>query len=860
MIIPLFPEGGLASSVITTVWIGVFVLCFFNLRFGWVLSGLVVPGYLVPLLIVKPLAAGIIVIEAVLTFMLVWVFSEKIGKGRWPALFGRDRFMGLILASIAVRLTLDGFALPVIADWLAENWNQQLDWRSDLQSFGLIIVSLLANQFWKPGLARGLFAMVVTVGLTLLIVRFGLMEFTNFRISGVSYLYEGLASSILASPKAYMILVLTALYASHMNVKYGWDFSGILIPALIALQWYQPTKILTSFIEAGVIYLIAIAVLKLSIFANATMEGGRKLLLFFNISFAYKLILGHLLVLFSVEVKTTDLYGFGYLLATLIAIKAHDKQIFPRLMRTTLQVSLVGALAGNLFGFFLSSVLPMAGGSIANARIARDQPSMSAQQQLASQAIGSAYLQRWQGGAAPISRQSAETLTDLVQLLEGGLPPVEANSRASASGWQVVTLPDNIIAIMRSDGSGGDLLLYYPSSSGVVAINVPQPASVPGIALAAFAMRENQAARWLVLSAPMQPEAIGQPSVLAAFRAGSRLPEIDVIATDAGSFPSRPTATVAGRSAADIDLENLRKLVPRLQLRFASSDATENVRGNGAIIRLSDTDIAEVIASLSPGLSANVPACRIETVTTQSDPLDQMAELAFLRGEVTEPVLEGLALGKTPDTPRLAAQWLGLDLRPCSDPGGAQLWHLTSGSRNGGDFFFAPGSSETRIIHGFASIEGRGGNGDDVIPQPKAIRAALDLRSSWNAAVAMIAPDQSVYGGSQATAFGVINQSAIRLLGNRSGAIVQLRAPPDEAGLRIADSTAYLLPDRIKQADPVVDEVREALRKSGYDVARLAQNLATAGIEAPPENSLRYLTQSRNKRYAIVFIKANTLP
>ena len=28
----IFPEGGLASSVITTVWVGVFVLCFFNLR------------------------------------------------------------------------------------------------------------------------------------------------------------------------------------------------------------------------------------------------------------------------------------------------------------------------------------------------------------------------------------------------------------------------------------------------------------------------------------------------------------------------------------------------------------------------------------------------------------------------------------------------------------------------------------------------------------------------------------------------------------------------------------------------------------------------------------------------------------
>ena len=63
-VLPIFPEGGLASSVITTVWVGVWVLCLFNLRFGWVLSGLVVPGYLVPLIIVKPVSALVIPVIA----------------------------------------------------------------------------------------------------------------------------------------------------------------------------------------------------------------------------------------------------------------------------------------------------------------------------------------------------------------------------------------------------------------------------------------------------------------------------------------------------------------------------------------------------------------------------------------------------------------------------------------------------------------------------------------------------------------------------------------------------------------------------------------------------------------------------
>ncbi len=859
MTIPLFPEGGLASSVITTVWVGVFVLCFFNLRFGWVLSGLVVPGYLVPLLIIKPLAAGIIVVEAVLTFLLVWVFSEKIGKGRWPALFGRDRFMGLILASIAVRLTLDGFALPVLADWLAENWNQELDWRSDLQSFGLVIVSLLANQFWKPGLTRGLFAMIVTVGLTLLIVRYGLMEFTNFRISGVSYLYEGLASSILASPKAYMILVLTAMYASHMNVKYGWDFSGILIPALIALQWYQPTKILTSFIEAGIIYLIAIAVLKLPIFANRTMEGGRKLLLFFNISFAYKLILGHLLVLFAVEVKTTDLYGFGYLLATLIAIKAHDKQIFPRLMRTTLQVSLVGAVAGNLFGLFLSTVLPVAGANLANARITETPSSVSAEKQLAASAIGNAYLQRWQGGAAPISRQSADTLTDLVRLLEAGLPPVEANARASASGWQVVTLPGNVIAIMRSDGLGGDLLLHYPSSRGAIAINAPRPASAPGTAMAAFALRVNQDARWLVLSAPIQPEAIGQPSVLAAFRSGSSLPELDIIAATNSNFAiAQPIVEVAGRSAADIDIQALRAAIPSLQVRFSPSDTTENTRGDGAVIRLPKADIARLASSLSPTSPQSAGRCTVSALAPGAQPIKDMADLAFLRGEVAEPVLSAISGEPIPETSRIAAQWLGLGLNDCIDDDGAPLWHLASDLRSAGHYFFAPGLATGRIVHGFADAQTEGDDASQF--DRNAVRTARDFRRNWGAGIAMIAPTQQDYGGSQMTAFGVINQSAIRALGNRPGAIVQLRTPPSAADLKIAQGSAYVLSGRIQRSDTLADEVEAALRSGGYDVSRIARQQGTAGIEAPPENSLRYVSQSRNKRYAVVLIPAEQAP
>ena len=230
----LFPQGSLASSVITTVWVGVAVVAFFNLRFGWVLSGLVVPGYLVPLLIIKPWAAGVVLFEGVITYLLVWwMFEAGPRLGYWNSLFGRDRFFALVLVSVMVRIVFDAWLLPGLGEWVTSEFGLVFDYRSNLHSFGLVIIALIANQFWKTGLMRGLMPMLVTVGVTYLIVRYGLMTVTNYTVSNLGYMYEDIAASILASPKAYLILLTVAFVASRMNLLYGWDFSGILILSLI---------------------------------------------------------------------------------------------------------------------------------------------------------------------------------------------------------------------------------------------------------------------------------------------------------------------------------------------------------------------------------------------------------------------------------------------------------------------------------------------------------------------------------------------------------------------------------------------------------------------------------------------------
>ncbi len=355
--LPIFPEGALASSVVTTVWVGVFFVAFFNLRFGWPLSGLVVPGYLTPLLLVKPLSAVVVLAEGVLTYALVWFYSEFLARRcGWSSFFGRDRFFALVLTSVAVRLAMDGWLLPEFGEWFNQTFALAFDYRNHLHSFGLIIVSLIANNFWKSGLRRGLVPMATLIVLTYLTVRFGLIEFTNFNINSLGYAYEDIAVSVLASPKAYIILLTTAFIASRMNLLYGWDFAGILIPSLLALQWFQPSKIVTSLLEAIIVLLLASAASRLPIFRGVTMEGARKLLLFFNVSFLYKYVLAYLVLWWFPEQRISDLYGFGYLLPTLIAIKMHDKGIVVRMIRMTLQTSLVAAGLATLVGFAISLI------------------------------------------------------------------------------------------------------------------------------------------------------------------------------------------------------------------------------------------------------------------------------------------------------------------------------------------------------------------------------------------------------------------------------------------------------------------------------------------------------------------------
>lgn len=540
----IFPPGGLASSVVTTVWVGVFVVALFNLRFGWVMSGLIVPGYLVPLLLIKPVAVLIVVVEGTLTYALVWAYSEwfaqRTGMSRF---FGRDRFFALVLVSIAVRILSDGWALP----WLGEYLNQQAGWEFDYQnnlhSFGLIIAALVANNFWKTGFVRGAWSMLVTCFLTWLIVRYGLMELTNFSLSSIGFLYEDIASSFLASPKSYIILMLTAYLASRMNLHYGWDFSGILIPSLLALQWFEPLKILTSFVEAGIILLLADLVLRAPLFQRITVEGARKVLLFFNLSFLYKILLGHWFAWQWPHLQVSDYYGFGYLLPTLIAIKMHDKKIAARMSVSILQTSLAAALLAAGFGFVLTLLqvqdhLPQQARSIQAGHIQVPELDMSLRQALLlekqaayqSLTLAASARKNEQGQnqaywRAPDARQMQE-FARVLRLLQLAGPQISAADLQECAA----RLRDLHYKLRRS----GDILLLTENGTGPrrhywgsylinlgarnqFLIEVPLPLDEAGSLEAGLALFADQGARYLaVAGTARQAGEDGRANVLVA--------------------------------------------------------------------------------------------------------------------------------------------------------------------------------------------------------------------------------------------------------------------------------------------------------------------------------------------------------
>lgn len=358
-VLDVLPPRGLDQSILAAILVGLWVMLFFTERLGWVFVGVVVPGYLASIFAIQPITGAVVVFESLLTFGLAKLISQGLSKaGAWTEFFGRDRFFLIVFVSILVRQHDQTWALPMLARWLDLQIGTDLQASQAYFSIGLVLVPLTANFFWKLDTVRGLSQLSVVVGVTYAVLAFILLPYTNLSLSSFELTYENAAIDFLANAKAQIILLVAAMLAAGVNLRYGWDFGGILVPGLLALLWLTPAKLVVTLLEALVLLYVTGGAIRLPWIRNWNLEGPRKLVFVFTLGFFLKVALGFLVWERLTDLQVTDLYGFGYLLSSLLAVKMLDKKSVPRVLLPVTVVSALGFTLGSILGFALELLVP----------------------------------------------------------------------------------------------------------------------------------------------------------------------------------------------------------------------------------------------------------------------------------------------------------------------------------------------------------------------------------------------------------------------------------------------------------------------------------------------------------------------
>lgn len=877
-----------------------------NLRLGWVLSGLVVPGYMVPLIIANPLSAGVVFVEGVVTYFVVWLYSELLApRLRWSTFFGRDRFFALVVVSVGVRLIGDGWLLPAVGSWMEQRYAFAFDYRNDLHSFGLIVVSLIANNFWKTGLIRGAAPMAAQVGVTWLLVSLVLIPLTNFNAESTAVLYEDIAASMLASPKAYIILIVTAFVASRLNLFYGWDFSGILIPSLLALQWYQPFKIIGTFAEAIAILVLSSMALRLPYFRDITVEGGRKIMLFFSVSLIYKFVLGWAFAWWLPQLQTTDYYGFGYLLATLIALKAHDKNILGRLSQAVLQTSLVGVAVATVIGFVLVLV-PDPSAQTSVPPQAPDSPQHLEEPVFEAllHSKTSFYRTRVGEAVAPALADEIAAFSDGVRLLlayRTNLDPTvlrQAQNALISARYRlsIARGPDGADVLVLSEREplrhwGTYAIALKPRSR--LLIEVPFPIDEPlafeagawllssigasGFATAPGELLDNERRRSDILSSPQS-----------AFHAFHRAMASDQVLQVRSRDVPTPALTVSGGLPAGLNLQDLRRWVGPLDVSFSPGRdrnlQRETTRGSFAELWLSrsSTQQAALFARAAPAAARQLVPGPVASAVLERMSVAQLPapgseafrrrgldQLLRLDREVLAPMVQlALERREAPAMPdaqlaRIAgaaasARSMGIELTwvNAADGDFVLLHDIT---QHGGVTVLRMGTAEPYVLEAPRPVRERA-------TVETAVRLWSDLQGralvlAGAAADANADSSADVLSSANAqTLFQLVHQVLLREMGTEPAIALQVRAMgirPDQATLPADAVLAFdRMPADPRQLTGIAAQLLADLTRLGLSPMLHTGEAATAGYGAPTGPQAAYMEQAQSKQLAMLWVSS----
>lgn len=359
LVIELLPARGLDQSMLLPVLIGLLVVLFFTETLGWVFAGAVVPGYLASVLIIQPVTGAIVIFESLVTLAIAAGLAKGLSEtDAWTRFFGRERFFLILAISLLVRVHDHAWFAPWAIATLDAKLGTTLETQQEFYSVGLVLVPLTANMLWKPAVHRGLMQLAVQVGITYLIVFFILLPYTNLTLSSVELIYEDAAINFVGHAKAHIILLSAALLAAQFNLSYGWDFNGILVPALLAMLWLTPFKLLATVGEAIAVMYLVRGFLRLPVIRHMDFAGPRKIALVFTLAFVWKLALGFAIAPLLPEFKISDAYGFGYLLSSLLAVKMLGLKSVRAVLLPSLTASAGGFVIGSAAGFVLNLAAP----------------------------------------------------------------------------------------------------------------------------------------------------------------------------------------------------------------------------------------------------------------------------------------------------------------------------------------------------------------------------------------------------------------------------------------------------------------------------------------------------------------------
>lgn len=351
---------GLDHSLMIPVWIGALCLFFFTECFGWGFVGLVVPGYLASVFISNPTSGWAVLAEVMLTLIVVRAHLDLLPKAGWVySPFGRERFFLIVLWGTAVRIFCEvwlfGWLFALVPSALSQRLGLDL-WQPDFFGIGLVLVPLTANMLWRNHLRAGGVQMFLATLFTFAVVRYGVMQVSNLSLSEFQLLYEDAALGLANQPKVYIILLVGALLAARANQLYGWDFNGILVPSLLAVSWMWPVKLVATLLEVIAVVVVARALVKLPVLRSLNIEGPRRIIIILTLDLGYKAVISMISPMLHEAVATSDLYGFGYLLPSLLATKIWVRRDIPVVVLPTIFVSGQSFVLGSALTFLLQLI------------------------------------------------------------------------------------------------------------------------------------------------------------------------------------------------------------------------------------------------------------------------------------------------------------------------------------------------------------------------------------------------------------------------------------------------------------------------------------------------------------------------